>query len=150
MKLSYVPWHVFHAPPTFKTQTLSALIHTDASNGRNHLNGDISMWPDIVWTILSSILPWQQWNRDSCMCERALIGFHLMVVRPSRHYFSLSGLGGVEGVSPAFCRQWSMSAYRFEITFWKIPDLYVCVLTYTMASKIIFMPHLNCMNTFRH
>lgn len=41
------------------------------------------------------------------------------------HEWTWEGGRGVEGVSPALCCQWSMSAYRFEIKFGKIPELYV-------------------------
>lgn len=86
------------------------------------------------------------------MCERALIGFHLMLVRPSRYYFSMSGLGRGEGGWRGSLLHFAVSGACLHIDLRLNLEKYLnsmCLLTYTMASKIV-MPHLNCMNVFRH
>lgn len=104
----------------------------------------------IVWTVLSSIPSWQQWDWDSCMCERALIAFHRMVVT-----FLLDWTweeDGAYGSLLAFCCQWSMSAYRFAIKWCSIlGSLCACSFCTHIGLKKYFLtltPHFKCKNLF--
>ncbi len=91
----------------------------------------------IVWRVISSIPSWQQWDWDSCVCERALIGFHLI-----QTLFLLEWTwekSRADGSLLAFCCQWSMSAYRFGIKWCSIPGLLcVCSLYTPWPQKVLF------------